>query len=187
MRTSKCRKLHYFGGTCLIVGWFSVALDLKTLELNWIEPANVANYVLWGYLCIGLVFCCYGLGTLELNMKFGIFLFHKLLKPLPPHQVVNGKWITSSTVQKSPKRESGKWKRESGVLLPTFKTSRDKDDFKKQFWILQILPSSSPPPPPSPSILRPNDLLNKASNLGCLLEQGHLLLPGFGRWWAMML
>ena len=38
--------------------------------------------------------------------------------------------MTSSTVTKSPKSESETRKRESGVLLPTFKTSRDKDDFK---------------------------------------------------------
>ena len=38
--------------------------------------------------------------------------------------------MTSSTVTKSPKSESETEKSESGVLLPTFKTSRDKDDFK---------------------------------------------------------
>ena len=38
--------------------------------------------------------------------------------------------MTSSTVTKSPKSESETKKSESGVLLSTFKTSRDKDDFK---------------------------------------------------------
>ena len=121
-------QITFFGGTCLLLVWFSVALDLKTLELNWIELANVANYVLWGYLSIGLVFCCYGFGTLELNMKFGIFLFHKLLKPLPPHQVVNGKWIIHSA--KITKKGKWKVKRESGVQLPTFKPAETKMTLK---------------------------------------------------------
>ena len=30
------------------------------------------------------------LGTLELNLKFGKFIFHKLSSPSPPYQVVNG-------------------------------------------------------------------------------------------------
>ena len=83
------------------------------------------------YSSIGLVFCCFGLlGTLELNLKFCTFIFHKLSRQSPPLSVVNGEWMTSSTVTKSPKSESETRKRESGVLLPTFKTSRDNDDFK---------------------------------------------------------
>ena len=36
------------------------------------------------YSSIGLVFCCFGLlGALELNLKFGIVIFHKLLRPSP--------------------------------------------------------------------------------------------------------
>ena len=62
--------------------------------------------------------------------NFSIFISHKLSRPTPPHQVVNGEWMTTSTVTKSPKSESETRKRESGVLLPTFKTSRDNDDFK---------------------------------------------------------
>ena len=83
------------------------------------------------YSSIGLVFCCFGLlGNLELNLRFCTFIFHKLSRQSPPLQVVNGEWMTSSTVTESPKSESETRKRESGVLLPTFKTSRDKDDFK---------------------------------------------------------
>ena len=42
------------------------------------------------YSSIGLVFCCFGLlGNLELNLIFCTFIFHKLSRPSPPHQVVN--------------------------------------------------------------------------------------------------
>ena len=95
------------------------------------EMFAVNTLFIFSYSSIGLVFCCFGpLGTLELSLKFYTFIFHKLSRQSPPLQVVNGEWMTSSTVTKSPKSESETRKRESGVLLPTFKMSRDKDDFK---------------------------------------------------------
>ena len=69
-------------------------------------------------------------GNHWIEFKILDIYFHKLSRQSPPLQVVNGEWMTSSTVTKSPKSESGTKKSESGVLLPTFKTSRDKDDFE---------------------------------------------------------
>ena len=67
-------------------------IDKKTHQKKWSTKKL--------YSSIGLVFCCFGLlGNLELNLRFCTFIFHKLSRPSPPHQVINREWMTSLTVK----------------------------------------------------------------------------------------
>ena len=78
-----------------------------------------------------MVFCCFGLlGTIELNLKFWTFIFHKLSRQSPPLQVVNGEWMTSSTVTKSPKSESETRKGKVGYYSPLSKRVETKMTLK---------------------------------------------------------
>ena len=74
--------------------------------------------------------------------NFSIFISHKLSRPTPPHQVVNGEWMTTSTVTKSPKSESETRKVKVGYYSPlskrvettmTSKTILDPPDFALLF------------------------------------------------------
>ena len=123
------------------------------------------------------------LGTLKLNLKFWYIYFPQAFKANASSS--GGKQRVNDNIHSDKVTKKWKWNQEneSGVLLPTFKTSRDKDDFKNISGSSRFCPPlllHRPQVPPywgqTTSSIKPQT---------CLLEQGRLLLPGFGRWWAM--